>query len=82
MKDWKASKVHTAKQFRRDKDLRGGYIFVFGSQVVGWHMQLPPPDYFIPDTIAVGASGEVWVATGGDDYDGATIWIHEHGATA
>ena len=65
-----------ADQYRKQELLpmdRGGVI-IFNGNVQGWVDKLRDPQSWCPGCIAVDQEGNEWVATGGNDYDGAKEW--------
>lgn len=52
----------------------GGVVLVFGGEVYGWKNELRDPQHERPGVAAVDVAGNVWIATGGNDYDGAQRW--------
>lgn len=65
-----------ARQYRQGEgsDYEGGVVIVFQDQVGGWVNELRDPQLWEPGCIAVDLEGNQWVATGGNDYDGAVRW--------
>lgn len=41
----------------------------------GWMNTLRDPEGWVPGCRAVDAGGAVWIARGGDDYNGAREWV-------
>lgn len=53
---------------------RGGVIVIHDGLVQGWVNSLRNPDHWMPGCIAVSEEGQIWIAEGGNDYDGAKAW--------
>jgi len=51
-----------------------GFVVVSGDAVAGWVRGLDNAAGWQPGCIATAPNGCEWVATGGNDYDGATAW--------
>jgi hypothetical protein len=57
------------------QDRPPGFLLFNNRRSCGWSATLPKPTDWRPGTSAVSlASGETWVATGGNNHDGATEW--------
>lgn len=52
----------------------GGVVVIFEGEVQGWCDELRNPEHWQPGCIAVDVNGGCWVATGGNEYDGAQFW--------
>ncbi|HHA1396902.1 TPA: hypothetical protein ACOEOW_003881 [Enterobacter hormaechei subsp. xiangfangensis] len=73
------SDLHDARQvaadtFKNDIYGPGGFVVVFDGKCAGWISALNEPQGWEPDSIAVNETGEVWLAYGGNAYDGAQRW--------
>jgi hypothetical protein len=66
--------IETAKRFREVFDRERGVVVIFEGEVAGWMDTLRDPNHWMPGCIAVDVDGNTWLATGGNDYDGATHW--------
>ncbi|WP_022957256.1 hypothetical protein [Spongiibacter tropicus] len=62
------------KERCRDLSLTGGVIHIFNGEACGWMDKVRDPHTAMPGSILVDEQGNEWVATGGDDYNGATAW--------
>jgi len=60
---------------------KGGVVVVFDNVVQGWVKKLRNPDHWQPGCIAVDESGNTWIAVGGDEPNGATLWMPGDSAT-
>jgi hypothetical protein len=68
-------KLHRiANRFRKELGHDDGVVVVFNGEVGGWQNELRDPQHWVPGCIAIDAVGNTWLATGGNDYDGATHW--------
>ena len=63
-----------AKSYRSELGHQGGFVIFSGSEAVAWVKDLQGLRTYVPGCIAVDEHGTEWVATGGDDYDGAEKW--------
>ena len=54
---------------------RGGVIVVFDGLAQGWVNELRDPESWRPGCVAVDETGHSWIATGGDDRNGASTWM-------
>ncbi len=52
----------------------GGVVLVWQGAVYGWKDELRNPEHEQPGAFAVDACGNVFIAEGGDDYNGAKCW--------
>ncbi|MEE9647971.1 hypothetical protein [Enterobacter soli] len=73
------SDLHDARQvaadtFKNDIYGPGGFVVVFDGKCAGWISALNEPQGWEPESIAVNEKGEVWLAYGGNAYDGAQSW--------
>jgi hypothetical protein len=66
--------LDTAKRFREEFNKAGGVVVIFENEVTGWMNELRDPQHWMPGCIAVDVDGNTWLATGGNDTDGATHW--------
>ena len=53
----------------------GGVVLIWNGEAYGWKNTLRDPQQERPGVYAVDLSGNVWVAVGGNDYDGAHKWV-------
>lgn len=51
-----------------------GIVLIWNNEVYGWKDELRNPESERPNAIAVDTQGQVYVAEGGNDYDGAERW--------
>nr|WP_289073832.1 hypothetical protein [uncultured Halomonas sp.] len=52
----------------------GGVVMLIKGNVYGWKNQLRDPRSEVPGAVAVSSEGQIFVAAGGNDYDGAEYW--------
>jgi len=52
----------------------GGVVMITNGQVYGWKDQLRDPRSEAPGAVAVSSEGQIFVAAGGNNYDGAEYW--------
>lgn len=66
----------TAAKWRKaNQDHRGGVVLIWEGEVYGWKSALREPHKERPGVYAVDEAGHVFVAEGGDDYNGAKCWV-------
>ncbi|EBW7114446.1 antirestriction protein ArdR [Salmonella enterica subsp. enterica serovar Telelkebir] len=53
----------------------GGIVMIQNGQAYGWKNSLRDPQHECPGSIAVDADGHLFIAEGGNDYDGAKCWV-------
>jgi len=53
---------------------KGGIVLVFDGEAYAWRDKVRNPETERPNALAVDEAGNVWIATGGDDYNGAERW--------
>ena len=53
----------------------GGVVILLEGFAIGWMNSLRNPDHWEPGTLAVDADGHTWRAVGGNDSDGAALWM-------
>lgn len=65
-----------ADQWRTSNpERRGGVVLIWQGQVYGWKNCLRNAGHEQPGAYAVDEAGHVFVAEGGDDYNGAKAWV-------
>jgi hypothetical protein len=66
----------TAAQWRTgNQGHNGGVVLVWQGAVYGWKNCLRDAGHERPGVYAVDESGHVFIAEGGDDYNGAKCWV-------
>jgi hypothetical protein len=65
-----AAKWRTANQ-----DHRGGVVLIWQGEACGWMNSLRDPHKERPGTYAVDEADHIFLAEGGDDYNGAKCWV-------
>ena len=63
-----------ALKYRREEQQTGGVVLIWAGAVYGWKNALRDPQHERPGALAVDSDGAVWVATGGNDHNGAQSW--------
>lgn len=51
-----------------------GYVVIFNGQVAGWKRYLDNPQGWEPGCLAVSPEGDLYLAVGGNSYEGALAW--------
>ncbi|HBP6526409.1 TPA: antirestriction protein ArdR [Pseudomonas aeruginosa] len=65
-----------ARQWRHNHpECAGGVVLVWEGKAYGWKDRLRDARHERPGAYAVDESGSVFLAEGGDDYDGAKCWV-------
>jgi len=70
----KIARLAAAKWRKENRGHSGGVVLVYGGKVYGWKNELRDPSHEKPGACAVDHNGVVFVATGGDSYNGAQCW--------
>ncbi len=52
-----------------------GVVLIWDGKVYCWKNVLRDPQQELPGAIAVDAEGNMFIAEGGNDYDGAKCWV-------
>ncbi|OQW67456.1 MAG: hypothetical protein BVN35_20335 [Proteobacteria bacterium ST_bin11] len=68
------SRNQMAGEYRAKSGHAGGVVVVFNDEISGWMNELRDAQHWMPGCIAIDSTGNEWIATGGNDYDGATVW--------
>ncbi|MFT0140798.1 hypothetical protein ACEK07_46660 [Alcanivoracaceae bacterium MT1] len=66
----------SANEWRCTRFCYHGLVIVCpgGHEVAGWMDTLRVPKSWVPGCMAVDIDNNMWIATGGNDYDGAREW--------
>lgn len=54
---------------------KGGVVVVFNEEVQGWVNTLRNPEHWVAGCFAVNELGEIWQTIGGDENNGALMWL-------
>ncbi|MNC54294.1 hypothetical protein D3C75_1037700 [compost metagenome] len=66
----------TATRWREsNQEHRGGVVLLWEGQAYGWKNSLRDAGHERPGVYAVDEDGHVFIAEGGDDYNGAKCWV-------
>ncbi|RVU52992.1 hypothetical protein EOL67_04090 [Pseudomonas syringae pv. syringae] len=66
----------TANRWRKiNQDHRGGIVMIWQGTVYGWKDSLRDASHERPGVFAVDENGHIFIAEGGDDYNGAKGWV-------
>lgn len=52
----------------------GVVVVIYDGEIQGWVNELRNPESWRPGCVAIDENGNRWIATCGNDYDGAQIW--------
>ncbi len=63
------------KNWRDAEGRRGGVVLVYNGDIAGWMDKLRDPGHWCPGCLAFSERGGVWRAEGGNDYEGAHVWV-------
>ena len=63
-----------AQAHREAWGYQGGYVLLLRGEVCGWKQTLDFPEGWEPGTVAIDEAGRIWIAAGGNAYDGAERW--------
>lgn len=66
-----------AKNWRKQnpEHVNSGIVLIWDGKAFGWKNCLRDPQAERPETIAVDVDGNIFIAKGGNDYDGAKCWL-------
>ncbi|MBS0045138.1 antirestriction protein ArdR [Shewanella sp. M16] len=56
-------------------DHQDGVVLIWQGSVYGWKNSLRDPAHEQPSAFAVDSEGHVFIAEGGNSYDGAKCWV-------
>lgn len=80
-----ATANHTLSDYRQiadrwrsnqpDDHTQAGVVLIWDGQVYAWKNTLRDAQHERPGAVAVDDRGHVFVAEGGNDYDGAQAWV-------
>lgn len=62
------------RSLQNDETRESGVVLILHGRVTGWKNGLRDPQHDVPGVLAVDVAGQVYVAAGGNDYDGAQRW--------
>ena len=66
----------TAAKWRNaHQDHRGGVVLIWQGAVYGWKDSLRDASHESPGVFAVNEAGHIFIAEGGDEYNGAKCWV-------
>ncbi|TRN52798.1 hypothetical protein DT385_26010 [Pseudomonas syringae] len=66
----------TANKWRKiNQDHRGGIVLIWQGAVYGWKDALRDASHERPGVFAVDETGHIFIASGGDEYNGAKGWV-------
>lgn len=68
-----------ADAYRATRELKGGYVVFYESEVAGWSHDFPRAEAYAPYCVAVDVAGKEWVALGGNEQEGAQRWVAANG---
>ena len=60
---------------RNQEHADSGVVLIWDGEAYGWKNVLRDPQHERPGAIAVDAEGNMFIAEGGNDYDGAKCWV-------
>lgn len=69
-----ALRKEAAKWRESNSEHQGGVVLIWNSVAYGWKDRLRDPQTEMPGSYAVDGDGHVFIAEGGDDYNGAKVW--------
>ena len=69
--------VEIARSWRLQKPEHAdsGIVLIWNDAVYGWKNFLRDPQHERPGEIAIDSSGHIFIAEGGNEYDGAKCWV-------
>jgi hypothetical protein len=71
-----ASLLTLAQMFRKGRDLHPteGWVIFYSGKPFGWNATLNPANEYRPGCLAINANGELRMASGGNNENGAERW--------
>ncbi len=69
--------IEEAKAYREKSASDQGVVVLFNGDVAGWMNELRNPELWAPGAIAIDAESRVFIAEGGNNYDGSYRWIEQ-----
>lgn len=74
--EMRESLVLIAQKWREaNQEYKGGVVLVWQDAAYGWKDKLRDPAHEKPGAFAVDSDGHVFIAEGGNEYDGAKFWV-------
>lgn len=76
-KETKENLQSIAKKWRlqdSNKERKEGIVLIWEDQVYGWKNCLRDPSHEQPGALAVDIDGNIFIAEGGNSFDGARTW--------
>ncbi|QVI81846.1 hypothetical protein KHW15_07160 [Pseudomonas syringae] len=70
-----ALRAAASKWRKINQDHRGGIVMIWQGSVYGWKDSLRDASQERPGAFAVDETGQIFIAEGGDDYNGAKGWV-------
>ncbi|CAI2030793.1 MULTISPECIES: antirestriction protein ArdR [Serratia] len=68
--------LKVAEKWRREHPEHvNGVVLVWNNEAYGWKNELRDPNQEQPGAYAVDINNNVFIAEGGNDYDGAKCWV-------
>lgn len=69
--------INLARRWRQQnpENADSGIVMIWKKSVYGWKNCLRDPQHERPGVIAVDADNHIFIAQGGNDYDGAICWV-------
>ncbi|MND34964.1 hypothetical protein D3C81_213020 [compost metagenome] len=76
MKEFYDALRATAAQWRaRHEEGKGGIVMIWEGEAYAWKNEVRDPQCERPGVYAVDEAGKIFIAVGGDDYNGAERWV-------
>ncbi|WP_445439432.1 antirestriction protein ArdR [Citrobacter portucalensis] len=68
-------KIANTWRIANEEHAQSGVVLIWKGEVYGWKNCLRDAQHERPGAIAVDVTGNVFIAEGGNDYDGAKVWV-------
>lgn len=68
-------KISQAWRIANAEHAQSGIVLIWNDEVYGWKNCLRDAQHERPGAIAVDVTGNIFIAEGGNDYDGAKAWV-------
>ena len=67
--------IDQAKQWRQESNKKTGYVVFENTKIAGWIRDLHQPQNWKPLTRCISENNQIFIASGGNDHDGANNWV-------
>lgn len=72
---WNALRATAAQWRAKNGECQGGIVMIWEGEVYAWKNEVRDPQCERRGVYAVDEAGQIFIALGGDDYNGAERWV-------